>query len=185
MKGIDYYVALLHKERNTDWGVMFPDLPGCISAGMTFAEAMDMAAEALAGHVTIAREYGDSVPAPRSLEEIRASRKFDVELDGAVVAMVPLLEAADQPVTISVSIDRTLLSAIDRRAEETGRSRSAFLSTGAQLMLRLLAGGAAAKKNKPRVPGGSASSGVGHAAPKKILRRASQARSIRLRKAQG
>jgi hypothetical protein len=36
------YIALIHKEANSDYGISFPDLPGVISAGKTLDEARDM-----------------------------------------------------------------------------------------------------------------------------------------------
>ena len=45
------YVAYLHNDRNSDFGVSFPDLPGCITAGKTPDEARLLASEALAFHV--------------------------------------------------------------------------------------------------------------------------------------
>jgi predicted RNase H-like HicB family nuclease len=29
------YIAYLHKDRDSDFGVSFPDFPGCITAGKT------------------------------------------------------------------------------------------------------------------------------------------------------
>jgi predicted RNase H-like HicB family nuclease len=43
------YIAIIHKEPNSDFGVSFPDFAGCITAGRTLDEAKDMAAEALTG----------------------------------------------------------------------------------------------------------------------------------------
>ena len=37
-----YYIALLHKDPKSDYGVSFPDLPGCITAGRTLDEARAM-----------------------------------------------------------------------------------------------------------------------------------------------
>jgi hypothetical protein len=34
------YIAHLHKDRNSDYDVSFPDFPGCISAGKTLASRM-------------------------------------------------------------------------------------------------------------------------------------------------
>ena len=34
------YIALIHKDADSDYGVSFPDLPGCITAGTTLDEAM-------------------------------------------------------------------------------------------------------------------------------------------------
>jgi len=43
------YIALIHKEPKSDFGVSFPDFPGCVSAGSTLEEAASLAAEALWG----------------------------------------------------------------------------------------------------------------------------------------
>jgi predicted RNase H-like HicB family nuclease len=64
------YIALIHKDPDSDYGVSFPDLPGVISAGSTLDEARDMAAEALAFHLEGLAEDGKAVPEPSSLEEI-------------------------------------------------------------------------------------------------------------------
>jgi len=41
------YIALVHKDEGTSYGVSFPDVPGCISAGDTFEDAVANAVEAL------------------------------------------------------------------------------------------------------------------------------------------
>src|ERR1017187_10087958 len=64
------YIALIHKDADSDYGVSFPDLPGVISAGKTLDEARDMASEALAFHLEGLAEDGDAAPEPSSLEEI-------------------------------------------------------------------------------------------------------------------
>jgi predicted RNase H-like HicB family nuclease len=70
------YIALVHKDEGTSYGVSFPDVPGCISAGDTFEEAVALAAEALAGHLAAMREDGDTIPAPRSFEELKRDPEF-------------------------------------------------------------------------------------------------------------
>lgn len=45
------YIALLRKDDASDYGVDFPDFPGCVTAGLTMDEARHMAAEALQLHV--------------------------------------------------------------------------------------------------------------------------------------
>ena len=66
------YVAILRKAPDSDYGVEFPDVPGCISAGADLDEARQMGAEALAFHLEGLREDGDPVPAPSSRAEIEA-----------------------------------------------------------------------------------------------------------------
>ena len=65
------YIALVHKDEGTSYGVSFPDVPGCISACDTLEDAIENAAEALAGHLALMRADGDVIPAPRSFEELR------------------------------------------------------------------------------------------------------------------
>lgn len=63
------YVALLCKEADSDFGVEFPDFPGCITAGTTLEDARRMAAEALLLHVEGMMEDGDPIPEPSRLDE--------------------------------------------------------------------------------------------------------------------
>ena len=58
------YVAVLERGVNDSFGVFFPDLPGCVSAGRTAEEAMNDAREALALHIEGMIEDGLAPPAP-------------------------------------------------------------------------------------------------------------------------
>lgn len=70
VSGRGHYVGLIHKDTDSDFGVSFPDLPGVITAGLTFDEALDMAEDALALHLEGLAEDGDASPEPSSLEQI-------------------------------------------------------------------------------------------------------------------
>ena len=82
------YIALVHKDEGTSYGVSFPDVPGCISAGDTFEDAIENAAEALAGHFALMRADGDVIPAPRSFEELRHDPSFAEDAADAIVTIV-------------------------------------------------------------------------------------------------
>ncbi|WP_207460398.1 type II toxin-antitoxin system HicB family antitoxin [Azospirillum sp. SYSU D00513] len=82
------YVALLHKSPGSCHGVMFPDFPGCVSAGETVEDALRMGAEALALHMEGMRRDGEAVPEPRTLEEIRAAGEAWVIWEGAIAVLV-------------------------------------------------------------------------------------------------
>ena len=64
------YIAYLHKDRESDFGVSFPDFPGCITAGKTLEEAHRVAAEALALHIAGMVEDGDAIPDPSTLDAL-------------------------------------------------------------------------------------------------------------------
>lgn len=82
------YIALVHKDEGTSYGVSFSDVPGCISAGDTFEEAVANAAEALAGHFAIMKVDGDPIPLPRSFEQLKRDPDFTEHSAGAIVTMV-------------------------------------------------------------------------------------------------
>lgn len=68
------YIALIHKDAGSDYGVSFPDFPGCVTAGHSLDEARLFAVEALTLHIDGMIEDGDAIPRPSSLETIMADR---------------------------------------------------------------------------------------------------------------
>jgi predicted RNase H-like HicB family nuclease len=122
------YIALIHKEANSDYGVSFPDLPGVVSAGSTLDEARDMAAEALALHLEGMAEDGEPAPEPSSLEEIMKDAQ---NRDGvAVLVAAPAMDV--RSVRINVTMPADVLDQIDRHAEREGFTRSGFLAQAAK-----------------------------------------------------
>jgi predicted RNase H-like HicB family nuclease len=73
---IIFYPAIIERGR-AGFGVFFPDLPGCVSAGDTIQEAAENAQEALSAHLTSAEEYGDPIPRPTSLEQLQPDPDID------------------------------------------------------------------------------------------------------------
>jgi predicted RNase H-like HicB family nuclease len=123
-----HYIALIHKDADSDYGVSFPDLPGVISAGSTLDEARDMAAEALALHLEGLAEDGEAVPEPSSLEEIMANPQ---NRDGVAV-LIPVPAEEVKTVRVNITLPADVLSEIDRYAEQQGFTRSGFLTQAAK-----------------------------------------------------
>jgi len=128
------YVALVHRIKRT-FGVSFPDLPGCVSAGDTLDDALSNAADALRFHVAGMRQDGNTVPKPRTLETIRRAKEGWIDWKDAVVAYVPLLPPKGKAERINFTIEEGLLHAIDRAAEDEGLTRSAWIAEAAKLRL--------------------------------------------------
>ena len=126
--------ALIH-EQNGVFGVSFPDLPGCIATGRTEEEALRKGTEALAFHVAGMVEDGDPLPILRNLVELRADADFAEDAEGAIVALVPF-ETSGRAVRLNISMDETLLEAVDRAASAAGQSRSAFLAEAVRRRLK-------------------------------------------------
>jgi predicted RNase H-like HicB family nuclease len=124
-----HYIALIHKDADSDYGVSFPDLPGVITAGSTVDEAREMAAEALALHIEGVAEDGDVLPEPSSLEDIMAHK----ENKDAVAVLIPAPAAnAVKSVRVNVTLPSDVLEQIDARAESEGFTRSGFLAQAAR-----------------------------------------------------
>src|SRR5579863_7990161 len=103
------YVALIHKDADSDYGVSFPDLPGVVTAGSDLDEARNMAAEALALHLEGLAEDGEAIPEPSSLEEIMANK----DNRDAVAALIPAPANASKSVRVNVTLPSDLLEQID------------------------------------------------------------------------
>lgn len=118
------YVALLHKDEGSDYGVSFPDFPGCITAGSTLEEARKMAQEALVAHIQLMMEEGDKIPEPSSLDRIIHSP----DCEGAVIFVVT---APVKTKRINITMHESTLREIDQYIQEHNVSRSAFLADAA------------------------------------------------------
>lgn len=92
------YIATVHKDQVSEYGVQFYDFPGCITVGKTIEEARNMAHEALTGHLTLMIEDGDSIPTPSSLEIVLT----DPDQQDATAFLV--IEIADNLLTREVEL---------------------------------------------------------------------------------
>jgi predicted RNase H-like HicB family nuclease len=87
-----HYIALIHKDADSSYGVSFPDVPGVITAGETIDEAMQQAAEVLEFS---AQDWPGAFPAPRSIDDLRADPNFQEDSIDAVIAAVPFRAKAE------------------------------------------------------------------------------------------
>jgi predicted RNase H-like HicB family nuclease len=122
------YIAIIHKDPESDYGVSFPDFPGCITAGATLDEAKDMAGEALMGHIRCLLEDGEEIPPPSLLETVMAIPDF---ADG-VAFLVSVSLPSSKTVRVNISVPENDLRQIDALAKKQGMSRSAFLIQAAK-----------------------------------------------------
>ena len=118
------YIAIVHKEPKTDFGVSFPDFPGCITAGQTVDEAKDLAQEALALHVRGIIEDCDELPAPSKLEDIMADADY---ADAVAYLVVSIPDTKPRTVRVNITLPEMTLKQIDAAAKKRGMSRSSFL----------------------------------------------------------
>jgi predicted RNase H-like HicB family nuclease len=64
------YIAYLHKDQKSVYGVSFPDLPGCVTSGRTLDEARSNATEALPLNLQNMAEDNETIPEPSTIYDI-------------------------------------------------------------------------------------------------------------------
>ena len=71
------YPIAIHKDKDSDYGVTVPDLPGCTSAGRTLADALTQAVEAITGHLELLVEENREIPQPRTIQDHRDNEAYE------------------------------------------------------------------------------------------------------------
>lgn len=125
------YTAILRKDSDSDWGVEFPDVPGCFSSGITSAEALISAREALQGHLDMLCELNEPVPVPKTDPD----KVITDPIDGETVA-ISLVEAEPpaKTVRINITIQDRLAARLDAAAKAKGTTRSGLISQYAETL---------------------------------------------------
>lgn len=104
------YIALLRNQADSDFGVEFPDFPGCI----TLENARRMAIETLQLHVEGMMEDDDLIPEPSGLDEVLADPCYS---DAAAV-LVDVPTCRLRSIRVSISVPEDVLQTIDRLTDD-------------------------------------------------------------------
>ena len=123
------YIAVVHKDPKSDYGVSFPDFPGCISAGSTIDEAKDMAQQALPLHIKGMLRDGETIPKPSTLEDIMGDPDY---ADATAFMVVHIPDVRPKTMRVNITVPEDTLRQIDIMAKKRGMSRSSFLVHAAQ-----------------------------------------------------
>ena len=120
-----YIAAFVPEEDGSGYSVYFPDVPRCFTGGETLEEAMFMAER-------------KEIPAPSGLEAVRKKVEEERALDGlstpadTVYQLVAAPELDMVPVKVTISVPRSALDEIDKKAKEYGFTRSGLIVRAAQ-----------------------------------------------------
>src|SRR3954453_3512439 len=106
-----YVVAIEPGTNNAAFGVVVPDLPGCFSAGDTLDEAITGAEEAAAAWVDATLDAGGAIPAPSSIEAIRANPDFAGWTFGVISVDPAALD--DTVERVNITLPRRVLLRLD------------------------------------------------------------------------
>jgi predicted RNase H-like HicB family nuclease len=117
------YIAYLHKDRKSDFGVSFPDFPGCVTAGKSLEEARRKAPEALAFHIAGMLEDGEKIPKPSKIDDLAD----DPSREKAVAFLVSTGFDKTKTVRVNITARENQIEMIDRLARQAGMTRSAYM----------------------------------------------------------
>ncbi|TYR30756.1 HicB family protein [Mesorhizobium microcysteis] len=88
-----HYIALIHKEEGSGYGVSFPDVPGVTTVADTLDDAIHEAGIALAFAF---EDWQGPLPSPRSLDALRTDPGFrEWSADAVVATVAPTQGMAD------------------------------------------------------------------------------------------
>jgi len=65
------YPAVFTYDDGYEIAVTFPDLPGCATSGVNDSDALEMAKDALGGHLWCLEKDGDEIPSPTRLCDVK------------------------------------------------------------------------------------------------------------------
>lgn len=123
------YVAVIHKDDDSAYGAYFPDLPGCFAAGDTEDKALENLRISLRMYAEDMAEDGNKLPSPRTVREVVAEPEVKESIwDGyGFIVLIPLLHASKKR-RVNVSLDPSLIAAVDEAARIAGTNRSDYLA---------------------------------------------------------
>ena len=117
-----YAFPAVMERGETCFGVFFPDLPGCVTVGDTYAEAAEMAREALSLHLSGMLEDGLTIPDPSD----PSSWPADPDVDQVGVMMVSARVGPHD--AVELTLPASLLERADAEAMARGRTRERVLT---------------------------------------------------------
>lgn len=123
-----YYIAIVHQDGDSAFGLTFPDLPGCFAAADSWDAIPAAASEAL----DLWFEDQPDVT-PSSLDTVRKQfAVLNAAATGGVLLPVPYIPADTAVERVNITMERSLLRAIDETAKARKMTRSSFLASAAR-----------------------------------------------------
>ena len=124
------YPVVIHKDENSDFGVMVPDIPGCYSAGNTYDEALNNVIEAIECHLEGLLLDNESVPVGSSMDSWIDNEEFKEGVWAFVD--IDLSQISGKAKRVNITIPERVLNLIDLYAKSHSiKNRSSFLADAA------------------------------------------------------
>jgi predicted RNase H-like HicB family nuclease len=127
---------VIHKDKDSVYGVTVPDIPGCFSWGDTVEDAIRNTRQAILGHIEALLSEGMAVDiSPSQIETLNVNKDYaDAYLWALVDVDISKLDS--KPERINVSIPRFVLTKLDAFAASRHESRSGVLARAALSLIK-------------------------------------------------
>lgn len=134
-----YYLAGIVKEDDgSGYSVYFPDVPTVCAGGASVEEAIENATDGLYLAMRGFAEDRLEAPIPSDMNTVIQKVKEERALDNlpypkdVVYQYIPAPDVNMVPVRVNITVPKSVLVEIDRKAKLAGMSRSGFLVSAAQ-----------------------------------------------------
>ena len=122
-----YPVAIEPGDDTNAFGVVVPDLPSCFSAGDTLDEALANAEAAVVAWIDAMLDRDETIPAPSSIDALRADHPQWATWIWAVVSVDPA-RLDDTIERVNITLPRRVLARLDAAARAAGETRSGYIA---------------------------------------------------------
>jgi predicted RNase H-like HicB family nuclease len=120
------YPIVIHKDETSDYGVTFPDLPGCFSAGDSIEEAIINAQEAAECHIEGVLLDSEPVPVATDIEKHKNNPDFKDGIWALIDVDISRLSLKSK--RVNITMPERLLNSVDYFAKKHGETRSGLLT---------------------------------------------------------
>ena len=107
--------------REGAYGVVFPDLPGCVAMGYTVEDALVNAEDTLRDYTLDAEEDGEALPRPSPFQSIDVPK-------GSQLVSIPLIKVSGRKVRANLTLDEGVAAFIDSEARRRKMTRTAYIT---------------------------------------------------------
>lgn len=123
-----HFYAILEKEDNY-YNVSFPDLPGVLTFGEGIEEAVEMASDALGGHLLVLEDDDDIIPNPSEYHDLAINLESNQQLQ-LVTVDTNIVRSKEENKTVNKMVT------LPKYMVELGKSRNVNFSQTLQRALK-------------------------------------------------
>lgn len=119
------YPIVIHKDPDSDYGVLVPDVSGCFSSGSTFDEAFTNAKDAIEFHLKHLVILNKDIPIPGDIESHLKNPDYEGGFWGVVD--IDLHKLSDKTKRYNITLPELVGDSLDKFANDHHLSRSKLI----------------------------------------------------------